>query len=437
MPQRKASPYGPSESLSDEISVPGGFTKPTGVPAQKERHIQAGKMGPQTNAGIRSTSPHDYTSPIEYFQKGYEDPNAVADTGVFGPKNLEDLTHRIGNSPVPTMIGAATGNPVSVMDAVDILSYLMPQGEQSQSPYGPSQAVTRFLNRGTPNKTLRELSTSNFVKDAGLFYGDMFKEEAKRFASKYPRVAAHMNLSPNAMHNMEPISPESAGITSIERFPFNQVDKDSGGTAFGPTLNVKFNQEIMKDRAQARETLYHEGTHTAQALGNKDMGDLYMHGHDMQNTGNDAVDYRMNPWERSAFRRGIKEKIGMSDVLYKDFVKNPALFSHHPTAKANPQLIMPRGGAAVGTRKISNQILNDPNFGIGGTEGDYKQFIAAIKTNGINQLRSQPPKVGDTVGYAARDNQGKLIEVNRTLKDEQERKEFEQNIRVGRWLLKP
>jgi hypothetical protein len=146
---------------------------------------------------------------------------------------------------------------------------------------------------GVPSSALRQASTQTF-KDMAASLPYRMRGAAEQFAQDYPRVAAHMRpeygLPPSesskaaAYINTPPgkvLEPMKTGFTHIGRhFSENPTDYETG-------LN------------EARKMMYHEGTHAAQALGNRDFNDLYANA-------NALVGYDLNPFERTAERAGFR-----------------------------------------------------------------------------------------------------------------------------------
>lgn len=140
------------------------------------------------------------------------------------------------------------------------------------------------------DKAARMLSTEAFKDSAAAAAQKMgapaVQEAAERFAGQYPRVAAHMRI----------LDAPKVGTWSGE----------AGVSPYGVTdpVPVRFHtrgvaslQDPSFGFANALDTIYHEGTHVAQGLGNKDLRQLYAYA-------NDVVGYDRNPFEISAFNTG-------------------------------------------------------------------------------------------------------------------------------------
>lgn len=129
-----------------------------------------------------------------------------------------------------------------------------------------------------PNASARRLSTAAFreaADDAPKNIGIALNE----FANRYPRISAHM--SPRAGESV-------LGAKAAVELPPGVVKQP---------LLTKFTQAGKESAANnlnnARNMVFHEGTHVAQGLGNKDMNQLY-------NNANILTNYEDIPHEINA-----------------------------------------------------------------------------------------------------------------------------------------
>jgi hypothetical protein len=154
--------------------------------------------------------------------------------------------------------------------------------------------VTIFKNaEGVPSQAMRESSTGVFREMARVLPHRM-RAAALQFAEDYPRIAAHMRPE----YGLPPVdAPRASAYVATPAGKVTEPMK-TGFTHIG-----RYYSETPQDYEQglkaAREMMYHEGTHAAQALGNKDFNTLY-------NDANRLVGYDLNPFERTAERAGLR-----------------------------------------------------------------------------------------------------------------------------------
>ena len=125
------------------------------------------------------------------------------------------------------------------------------------------------------NKAAREASTKLFRDKANIMGGPV-AEAAMEFADDYPRVAAHIKPS--------------------------YVTRGSNPTATTQLLKEHGRVPVAVRRgskSEALEDFYHEGTHTAQALGNSKFDELY-------DEADELLGYNDNPFELSAWDAGLR-----------------------------------------------------------------------------------------------------------------------------------
>ena len=150
-------------------------------------------------------------------------------------------------------------------------------------------AITMFKDPLT-----RKVATDVFL-DEIRYYTPQYAEAAEKFVSKYPRVAAHMKHSGKL-----PPDPDATASMMIP------VSKDSN-----VELRINPLLEVSNDPSN---TLFHEGTHTAQYLGKPNQfRQLY-------SDANELVGYYNNPFEINARRAGDKA-MGRSIERYTNALK--------------------------------------------------------------------------------------------------------------------
>lgn len=146
----------------------------------------------------------------------------------------------------------------------------------------PLQALITIFK----NKAAREVATKEFLESAQRMGMPNLDVAANSFADRYPRVAAHMRMTPE-------IAPGGSTLADVN-IPAYGVRKP-----VPMRLGNSGIDKIDNSVAQATETLFHEGTHVAQALGDKRFGPLY-------DNANTAVGYRNIPYEVNARQAGEK-----------------------------------------------------------------------------------------------------------------------------------
>jgi hypothetical protein len=128
----------------------------------------------------------------------------------------------------------------------------------------------------------RQAATEAFRQSAGRVGLPNLELAANTFADKYPRVAAHIQIHPE-------LAPGVVAAVGIPRWGVRKP------------LNMQVGAqglEIFDDSPQgAMNAMFHEGTHTAQALGNSKAANLY-------ESASQAVGYKNNPYEINARRAG-------------------------------------------------------------------------------------------------------------------------------------
>lgn len=158
----------------------------------------------------------------------------------------------------------------------------------------PNALVTLFKD-----KAAREAATALY-RSGMKRAGPIMERTATEFADRYPRIAAHIKPVLRKKDVIYPM-PEggefrpAASISVPEPF----VVAQAGGTPteLPRTLLNLYPEGRQVALPKARFMTSHEGTHTAQALGNKNFMELYQ-------LANKLMGYGRNPFEDSANRTG-------------------------------------------------------------------------------------------------------------------------------------
>jgi len=177
------------------------------------------------------------------------------------------------------------------------------------------------------DKAAREFGGRVYKRLADKFSPTM-REAFMQFEQKYPRVAAHMRPVRVTQEMME--SPSALGMIEV---PPDKVTKRMRVGIPPAGQNQGYFDSL--------NTVFHEGTHAAQALGNSDSSDLY-------DLADELVANDQNPFEVNAIRKGYlagqkaAKSVGMEyhpplDLLHN--VKGPykgAMQQMLELAKQNP-----------------------------------------------------------------------------------------------------
>lgn len=183
---------------------------------------------------------------------------------------------------------------------------------------------------GVPSTAMREAGTQNFLEMAKDLPGKL-QIAAERFAQRYPRIAAHMHPSVGS-------APESIPDASafVSNWP-GQV-KAPLETVFTPSgISSIENRPGMQE---ATRQMWHEGTHVAQHLGNRDYPDLYR-------ATNQLVGYDLNPFESRANRAGTLAAGGMvtrGSPTAIDQLRFLSEYSNEPAARSIKNTLLRRAG---------------------------------------------------------------------------------------------
>jgi hypothetical protein len=181
----------------------------------------------------------------------------------------------------------------------------------------PMAGITMY-----PSRTIREAATRQFVTDAAATHPTL-QEAAERFATRYPRIAAHTRVEAIP-------TPAGASMTKAAQVDWNHLPEPVlPGASVGGRIPLQIlprgAQELETVPTFADEILSHEGTHVAQRLGNRETPRLY-------DTASRLVGYPNNPFEASA--RGELRGSTAIDGLVR-------LLSQPPETAASGQAVEP------------------------------------------------------------------------------------------------
>jgi hypothetical protein len=245
---------------------------------------------------------------------------------VFYKTDVENMASKLPE-PLQWPVGAALGGLRSVFGGDDPQSMMPGPSGMEATPL-----ITIYKDAmGVPSKMLRQAATQEFVNSARALDEPFIENAAYEFANRYPRVAAHMRMQPNM-----DMTNEYNAITHVP--------------AFEPEAPIKVaysNVGLAKDASSqegALNTIFHEGTHVAQALGNRYTDLLYRLGLKLPGG------YYEHPMEQSA--RAAAERV-TGDI---PGIAHPAIRGLRQAAEAalsNPEL------ASTGeTRRAAKNILD-------------------------------------------------------------------------------
>lgn len=159
---------------------------------------------------------------------------------------------------------------------------------------GGAMSLLPYLISIYKNKEAREIATRGFQQAAETF-SPAIKYAAQNLAKKYPRVAAHMNVTQRTPEEMGQIAAKMGtpgilrGVAHIQPGPVQQ--------------RVPVNVGPTNDFMGAQNTLHHEATHVAQALGNRNLNNMY-------DAAGRVFGYEANPYEVTARLAGEKAAYG-------------------------------------------------------------------------------------------------------------------------------
>lgn len=190
-----------------------------------------------------------------------------------------------------------------------------PEGTIMQGATG-SPLISIYSNKGA-----REMGTHRFIR-AAMQFPQALQDAFGEFATKYPRIAAHLNPKMTG--------PEASAAAYLST-PYGPVKSRMvlGITPMG-TAAIEGASSPELAMSRARDYVFHEGTHGAQALGNSKQAVLYDHA-------NTLLGYGENPFELAAQNSANRATYGnkmtpfpKATDLLGDMTKAKAYWSHQP-----------------------------------------------------------------------------------------------------------
>ena len=137
---------------------------------------------------------------------------------------------------------------------------------------------------GIPSRALRELATTKTMEDIQKLPNNL-RGTWEYFVKEYPRIAAHLKpIYIPKKYGPDKATQEATAYT----YPLRE----------GKRATVAYTKKgAERQGVKVIDTAFHEGTHVAQSLGNKDFEDLYR-------LSTEAEGYTMNPFEQAARASG-------------------------------------------------------------------------------------------------------------------------------------
>lgn len=172
--------------------------------------------------------------------------------------------------------------PVRMLRSVGKFLGLDDPNSDIMGSINPTPLVSIFKD-----KIARKLATDNFVEKMKGYNSPNLEAAGNLFAERYPRIAAHINPSSRIDNN--PTRSAAIHTPNTGAPNYRMIMEISERGLKGADLYPQ----------DARQLIFHEGTHAAQALGNSDFGRLY-------NQANKLVGYKQNPFEVSAREAGVR-----------------------------------------------------------------------------------------------------------------------------------
>lgn len=194
------------------------------------------------------------------------------------PSVLESPVER-GLRSATKWIGMGDDESGGVMDAVNPMEVVG----------GPLISIYR-------NVADRMAGTQNFLKST-LGHGPAVTAAAEALARSHPRIAAHMKMMHPAHPRIASALAKAPNATAAVLVPNDRIVKEPL-----PMMTTQLGRAVMNnDPQKALDIMYHEATHTAQALGQgKDASRLY-------NLASKIAGYVDNPYEISARVAGSRQ----------------------------------------------------------------------------------------------------------------------------------
>lgn len=199
-------------------------------------------------------------------------------------------------SPLPSFVNDA----ILPTDVPTDVAGLMPMGTEIQAGASMLSPLISIYK----DKAAREAATQEFINSVRNFAHNPDLPQVVRnawtsagdaFAARYPRIAAHTRQNPEltayeigGMHAGASLGPAGGKVTKPLDLNLHPAGVD----------------EIARDPNSAYDLMFHEGTHVAQSLGNKDADEIYQ-------LSSALAPYRYIPHEHTARIGGQKGRFNV------------------------------------------------------------------------------------------------------------------------------
>lgn len=212
------------------------------------------------------------------------------------------------------------------------------EGEMTQM-VAPSPLVSIYAD-----KLARKAATQSFLNSAKApALPKEVSQAANWLAERYPRVAAHMRINP--------LIDASEDAGAFINTPAGKVT-----SPMQVTITDKGVNQLKWNSGSIRDSLAHEATHAAQALGNSDNDELY-------ELANQAVGYTTNPFEVTARNRGTAAAMRSPHVgSYRSSIAKPGTMTQeyaHPLNRPREPYTANRGLRRI----VETNGLGNESFG--------------------------------------------------------------------------
>ncbi len=187
----------------------------------------------------------------------------------------------------PSQASVLDSTPVSILRKLGGMMSSGDPGSDAISTVSPMATPAAPLISIYKNAAERLPHTQAFA-EAGRRLGGPFGDAAAWFAQRYPRVAAHMELSPEPIRG--PLGDRAMAQIAA---PVGQVQNRIPMEVFNYGR-----ARAQQNPGLAKDIIAHEGTHVAQALGNRNNRELYQ-------SATELAGYANNPMEVSARMKGL------------------------------------------------------------------------------------------------------------------------------------
>lgn len=221
--------------------------------------------------------------------------------------------------------------------------------EEMQQSLGPTPLISIYKNPAA-----RRLGTQGFLKKA-MDMGEKVFDAANQFAARYPRVAAHMNISDDTT---------KSGIRLLGGTKTRATTLVPGSKVTKP-IPVMFNQDFIEDTGEnLTGSVFHEGKHVADALGNSNEKELYNLLSSLSEVG-----YQHNPFEvsaRNVATRAATPELAPTKKLARGFMQQVLERGEKYPLPPSHDKFLEEQRALTRIREIMQErgMLRDPNISV-------------------------------------------------------------------------